>query len=288
MKAVLVCPSQRNSVRLLSEATPLVTTPLLGQSLVEYWLSYLATQKYRQVTILAHDRPERIEALVGKGERWGLEVEVLAESRELTPAQASLKLGTYPPGENAEQFVTVIDHFPDHPEWRLFDSYADWFSALLNFIPLARTPDRVGIRELSSGVWASHAARISRHASLEAPCFVGRNVIVGPHAVVGPGAVIEDGALIDRGASVIQSCVGADTFVGRYAELTDSVALGETLVNWKTGSITPVPDRFLLCSLRRSHDAEAAPLLGELSQLCSRNLEEAQLLWKHLLMNREG
>jgi len=38
----------------------------------------------------------------------------------------------------------------------------------------------------------------------------------------------------------------------------------------------------------RSHDAEAAPLLGELSQLCSRNLEEAQLLWKHLLMNREG
>src|SRR5215813_9617889 len=91
MTRILICPSAPPAVSQLSSSTPLAVTPLLGQGLLEYWLSHLASFGGSQLTILAHDRPEEVRELVGDGERWGMNLKVVAESRELTPAQALLK-----------------------------------------------------------------------------------------------------------------------------------------------------------------------------------------------------
>src|SRR5215213_7419644 len=91
MKALLICPSERPNIKLLAERMPLAAVPLLGQSLIEYWLAYLAASGVQQVSILADDRPEYIETLVGNGARWGLVARVITESRELSAAQAILK-----------------------------------------------------------------------------------------------------------------------------------------------------------------------------------------------------
>ena len=61
---------------------------------------------------------------------------------------------------------------------------------------------------------------------------------------------------MSEGARVVRSVVGPDTFVGRLTAVTQSLAAGCLLVNWRTESVLRVPDRFLLCSL-----AELAPLL---------------------------
>jgi hypothetical protein len=42
MKAVLICPADRPAVAKLAEVAPLPNLPILGESLVEYWLEHLA------------------------------------------------------------------------------------------------------------------------------------------------------------------------------------------------------------------------------------------------------
>src|SRR5262245_41018522 len=88
MKALLICPARREPVVTLMESGPLVTLPLLGKCLLEYWMDYLVERDVDTVEILAVDRPEMVRAMVEDGARWGLQVSVLAESRELSPDEA--------------------------------------------------------------------------------------------------------------------------------------------------------------------------------------------------------
>jgi NDP-sugar pyrophosphorylase family protein len=243
MKSILICPSERPAVPFLGAMDPLCNVPMLGQGLVEYWLSFLACARAKEVLVLAQDRAEQVQALVGDGSRWGLKVEVAPKARELTVEETLAQYG-------ADSSVTVMDHFPDLPEKPLFSSYSDWFAAMKEWMPRARTPDRAGVREIQPGVWAGLHCNISRSAYLCAPCWLGDHVYVGSAATIGPGSILEDGAFIEPKARVIDSFIGPDTFVGRYVQVKDSAALGNTLINLKTSLEITVPDEFLLCSLR--------------------------------------
>lgn len=256
-KALLICPSGRPAVAELSHAAPLAATPLLGESLVEYWLSHLASTGVEEVRILADDRPEQVRKLAGNGARWGLKVEVTPEPRELTAAQAQIKYAREFPG-TAHNFITVLDHFPGASQWPLFTSHAQLFSALAQWMPKAKTVDRVGVREVQPGIWLGLHAQVSPEASLRAPCWIGQHVYIGAHAMVGPTAIIEDCSFIEAGAEIVRSVIGPDTFVGRLAALQKSFAWGSTLVNWETDSVTRVPDAFLLCGLKRSANAKSS------------------------------
>src|SRR2546430_7133620 len=147
MKVLLICPSEQPAVRLLGQTAPLAAMPLLGQSLVEYWLTELACSGIKEVLILCDDRPEQLRALVGNGARWGLAVEVIAESRELSPAQALLKYEHILDPAMAQNSIVVLDHFPGLSEYPLFNSFLGWFEALHAWMPRAKTVDRVGGRE---------------------------------------------------------------------------------------------------------------------------------------------
>jgi NDP-sugar pyrophosphorylase family protein len=287
MKSLLICPSERSNVKLLAERLPLANLGLLGQSLLEYWLSNLAGTGVRQVAILAHDRPEYVEALVGNGARWGLTARVVTESRELTPAQALLKYEGELNATPLPNGIVTLDHFPGQAE-NLFNSYSDLFSGVMGWMPRALTADRVGYRESQPGIWTGLHAHISPEAKLRGPCWIGNRSFIGAGAVVGPHAVIEDGCFIEPAAEVVDSVVGVDTFVGRYTEIKDSIACGNTLANWRTNSVAVVPDAFVLCALRHPRPLEPNGWFARVLERCSRNKEELQLFWKHFLMNKEG
>jgi len=182
----------------------------------------------------------------------------------------------------------VLDHFPGLSQYPLYNSYSGWFAALHAWMPRARTPDRVGVRELRPGVWVGLHAHIHPEAQIHAPSWIGRNAFIGKGAIVGPGSIVEDGAFIEPAAVLAGSYVAPETFVGQYAEICGSIALGNTLINWQTGSSTNVADTFLLCALRRPQWTSAAGWFGRMAELYSRNKDEAQMLWKHLLMREEG
>jgi len=288
MKAILICPSPRSAVPLLSENAPLAAAPLLGQSLIEYWLSYLACAGARQVTVLAHDRSERVSGLAGDGARWGLEVTTIAESRELTPGQALLKHAPELGAIGAQSGVALLDHLPGLAERPILTSYADWFQALCEWMPRAVTPDRVGIRQTAPGIWVACRARVARDAQLRAPCWVGDRACVGAGARLGPCTVVEDGAVIDSAAELAGSWIGPDTFVGRFAEVANSLAWGNALLKWQNGSLAKVADPFLLCALRQPRAGRAAGWRSRLAELRGRSKDEGSLFWKHLLLNKNS
>jgi NDP-sugar pyrophosphorylase family protein len=288
MKILLICPSNRTSVPLLAESAPLAAVPLLGQSLLEYWLAHLACSGATEIVVLADDRPGYIRAIAGNGARWGLSVNVIEESRELTPAQAILKYDKDLGPDFSQDAIMMLDHFPNLAEKPLFSDYAAHFRALVSWMAYARTPDRVGVKELSPGIYTDLRAHVSADAKLHAPCWLGKNVYIGAGASVGPMTIVEDGSFVETGATVLHSLVGPNTFVGKLAELAESFAHGDTLVNLRTGSVTKVPDNFLLSALRQPRPPQSAGLFDRLADLWSRNLTEAHLLWKNFLMKKES
>ncbi len=287
MKALLICPSERPAVRHLSAATPLACVPLLGQSLLEYWLSHLANSGIKRVFILAADRPEHVLALVGNGARWGLAAEVIPEARELSPAQAILKYATVLEPASSQANISVLEHLPGGAK-PLFTSYADWFEAAHAWMPRAKTPERVGLFEKQPGVWVGLNVRISPGVRLQAPCWLGNNVFVGADSIIGPRVLIEEGALIDPFAEITDSYVGPHTFVGPFTRLCNSIAQANTLIDWPTGAMASVPDPFLLSALRRPRQgcSISGRWVARLVDLCFRKREEFQVISKRLSMDR--
>jgi len=254
MKAILICPDQRSEIASLSEQMPLSNLPILGKPLLEYWIEHLVQRGAREVLLLATDRPEQVRALVGNGCRWGLEVVVLPEIRELTLAEAHRRYGG-PHDVNNPEFIALIDYLPDRPEFPLFNSYADWMAASATELPRAAASNRLGVREIKPGVWAGLRASISPHAELHAPCWIGEDVFVGNKAVIGPMTILEQGAFVERGAAIAHSVIGPDTFVGEDTELQHSIAFGDTLINWKLNSAVKISDAFLLASIHPGRSA---------------------------------
>jgi NDP-sugar pyrophosphorylase family protein len=254
MKALLIAPTVRPALTLLGEDRPLVTFPILGECLLNHWVEHLAALGAKQVVILASDRPDEVALAVGDGERWGVQIEVIATANELSVTEATslYQAGSKTGWLAAPYDITVMSHLPGAPEYRVFDSYAAWFAGVVTWMPRSLTPARMRVMEIRPGIWVGRRSRIAKTAQLVAPCWIGDQVMIGPNAVIGPGAVVENRAVIEAGTRVEQSYVGADTFVGRMISVMNSFAVGSTLVNWQTESSLRVPDPFLLCSLAPS------------------------------------
>lgn len=243
MNALLICPHDRPGVPLLAERQPLALLTACGRPLVEYWLEHLAILGVKQVTILASDRPQEVRRAVGQGKKWGLQVEVVPQSAELSPEEARQKFQNGH-GSTGTIDVVVIDRLPG--QTAAFDSYESWFRAVQQFSRCAKTPTRIGLRELRPGVWVGMRTRIDRRAQLMAPCWIGDGAQISAEAVVGPHAIIENGCLVEASAQISDSVVAPGTFVGAFTEIRDSIAVGSLLINWRRCSHVNVPDPFLL------------------------------------------
>ena len=131
MKSLLICPADRPGVAQLAEKVPLAVAPLLGKSVLEYWIETLAARGVKQILVLASDRPHEIRAVVGDGTRWGVTIDLLPQSRELGVDEARAKYRL--PGANdwsATDDVVLLDYLPELPEHPLFETYRGWFSAV--------------------------------------------------------------------------------------------------------------------------------------------------------------
>ncbi len=263
MKSLLICPTDRAGVPQLAEQVPLAVAPLLGRSVIEYWIETLTARGVRHITVLAADRPHQVRAVVGDGTRWGIALEVVPLSREFTIEEARAKYRGNATDWAPADDVVLLDYLPGMPEHPLFESYAGWFHALEAFMSRAVTPGRIGVRELEPGVWVGLHAVVDPTAKLYAPCWIGEHAMISAAATIGPNAIVEDRAIVEEGARVTHSVVGPETFVGQLICVQNSLAHGSTLVNWMTGSTVSVPGEFFLCSLDgRRFAAPSASLVG--------------------------
>jgi carbonic anhydrase/acetyltransferase-like protein (isoleucine patch superfamily) len=236
------------------------------------------------VTLLVTDHAEGLRPVVEEANRWGLEIELIPESRELTPAEALIKYEQLI--DSDPNNITVLDRFPGDSEASLFMNHAGFFQSIREWMPHCLLPDRVGVRELAPGIWAGLHTRISPSAQLKAPCWLGKSVYVGAKATIGPGAMVEDGSLIEPETDVIDSYIGPDTLVGRGSVIQDSIVWANLLINWKSGSVVEIADSFILCGLRASRGSPGRSWLERVTEICTPAKED--ILIKDLLINKEG
>src|SRR5467141_2737841 len=159
MKAILICPDARPPLAKLAAVAPLVTWPILGKSLVEYWLEHLVALGAKEVCLLAADRPDQVRSHVGDGARWGLSLEVMSETLELTVSEARRK---YRQRSNQQWLpqpndVISIDCLPGFTEQPLFESGADWFKAVFALLsgihePASLVPSPAGAEDRADAV----------------------------------------------------------------------------------------------------------------------------------------
>jgi hypothetical protein len=292
MKAILICPDLMNALPFFSHGGPVALVPALGASLLGHALTRLAEAGAKEVLVLAADRPEQIRRATGKGERWGLRIEVLAESRDLSVEEAREK---YRP-KNAEGWlpegtdVLVADRLMAVEGAGALHAPQRWFAILQEWLPQAAAR-RVGVREVAPGVWAGLRARIDEGANVQGPCWLGEGVRIAKGAKVGPHALIEDGALIDQDAEVSESWVGPQTYVGAMTHVHRSFAWGRSLLNYDTNSCVEVPDAFLLSELQPSDQLRPqGSILGRLLALALGVLTSpvAVLAWFQALRKKTG
>jgi NDP-sugar pyrophosphorylase family protein len=259
VKHILICPSERPSVGFLAQSVPLVAVPVLGQNLLSYWMEALSGRGAKEVLVLATDRPEFVRSVLGDGSRWGLRVQVQAELKELSAEAAAAQFtgqGTEASAAEPDKII-VLDHWPGMEGAPLFRSYRDWFNAVLAWMPQAAKQTQIGLREIQPQIWCGRRTSIAPNAVLKAPCWLGDHVRIKTDAVIGPEAILEDGVVIDSAAEVRSSLVGPDTFVGGLTRVEGSIAWGSTLIDWRSGSCTQVPDPFLLCALGQRYLPES-------------------------------
>ena len=242
MHVLLICPTTRPAVPALTRQRPLALTPCLGRTPLEHALTALADAGAKQVTILATDRPAEVRQVVGRGEAWGLKIDVMPEATELSREQAQAKYGA---GPNAPTQFLTLDELPQLPERSLWAGYRRWFETLHEFMGQALLL-RVGMREVQPEVWVGLRSRIAADAKITGPVWIGANVWIGPHVTLGPRTIIEDDCYVDDSATVAGSVIGPRTYVGAMTEVRNSFAWGADLLNLDTGSVVTVPDRFLL------------------------------------------
>lgn len=252
MKSVIFCPGRRPGLEGLWDRSPLANKPLFGKTVVEHWLEYLAANGAKQVKVVAPDRPQEIARRLGSGERWGLSVEVVSGPGESKIEDARLRFRKTEDTEwmAAPNDVIMADCLPWDTQHRLFDSYADFFETLRSWMPHARQEPHVGLHQVMPGVWVGLRTKIAEGVTFRGPVWLGDHVHIEAGAVIGPNAIVENCAWVGAGAEVTDSYLGEETYLGPMTHLNHSLAMGATLIDWRSNSMTWVKDPFLLCNLR--------------------------------------
>jgi hypothetical protein len=255
MKALLICPSDRENAAFLSRRQPLALVPLLGRTALDRAMADLARRGAKDITVIAADRPVLIRAAIAAGKPWGVQAEVISVSHEPTPEEARAKYKTAGEAWLPEPFDAItLEGWPQSDSSSIWHSPSVWFDSLKLRLDEAGASN-VGMRQFKPGVWVGTKSRISPSATLNAPCWIGQQAWIAAGATVGPDAIIEQGACVDQCAEVVNSHVAPITYVGSDVELRNSLASGGSLLNWTNGSQTEVTDAFLLAdiSMRATH-----------------------------------
>lgn len=271
-RVLLICPDKNPALEPVMDGVTLALTFFLGKPLIEWALEGLAAAGVMQVRVLVCDHPAEVRKHIGGGEAWGMEVEVVAESRELDCEAALEKYASFE-AESARR----LGELPQADGLELLSDPAAWHQGRKELLATLVARE-LGSRELKPGVWVGLRAVIDPSAELLGPCWIGPYAVVRAQAVVGPHAFVESGSLVDRQAVVEDSTVARHTYLGKMTHLRDSVACGGSLLNWRTGSCVQIVDSFLMSPMRGTA-AGRTHLISRLLALLALVLTCPVLLW---------
>ena len=287
---LLVLPATRPvALEPLLRRRPFLLLPVADKPLLSYHLDLASSIAATRVIVVTDDRPEEVRAFAGKGQAWGLSVEVVAMETGLGVPEQLRRLGLsgddvrvlsadalVPPvaGDRERRAAPdrdwVDDDGPVLFRWR--DGGSPPAGPGAGAVPVrARSRTRLARyaalhRELleddggfvlpgyavAPGVRICSGCSMSLGAVASPPVLVGERARVSYRANLGPAVVIGAGSFVDEEATLADSVVLPGTYVGRLLAGAGLILDGQLIVNPRTGDAAAIGDTLLLADMSRS------------------------------------
>jgi lipopolysaccharide/colanic/teichoic acid biosynthesis glycosyltransferase len=285
--AILVALGGNNSFEGLQDYLPVPLLPLADKPFLQHIVEYLASQGVRRFEFILSHLPERIEAAMGDGARWGcgfryhllpLGGDPMGLARTVAGGQQEtivlgtaeclpeLDLAATPPG-------TLVSNEGAWTGWGILKS-PDFSMPNFNGFNRVEAARCLSIksghaflrsqkmilegtfpgliitgRQADPGIWVSRNVALHPTAKLTPPVYIGENSRIGKGAQIGPSAVIGPNCIIDAHTIIVDSMVAAGTFVGEGLELDSVIVDRNRLLNIRLETSLLASEAFLLGSL---------------------------------------
>ena len=259
--AVIVENTVSDAMAPLLEKRSIAMLPVAGKPQLQYWCEHMSLAGVENLKIFVRRYPEQVRAFVGKGERWGLNIEVI------TLPEASAGQSDYSfilPGIKQDTLIASLDRFPaiNLSDWLKAETVTNVFEndlALESIKDLAIV-DEKNIQDMVKGKSVSlkanrnmatrrmHSPRDYWQINMDVlngkipdPLPLGYEVENGLYVEAGvqikPGFAFNSAcrlgrhSLIDTDVSLGDSVViGADSIIDRNSSVNESVILDHTYV----------------------------------------------------------
>ena len=287
---LLVLPATRPAaLEPLLRRRPFLLLPVADKPLLSYHLDLASSIAATRVIVVTDDRPEEVRAFAGKGQAWGLAVEVVAMETGLPVAVQMERLGLagddvrvlsadalVPPvaGDRERRSAPdrdwVDDEGPVLLRWRDGGGAPAGPGEDAERIRTRRVRDLAGYAavhrelledaggivlpgyEVAPGVRICSGCSMSLGAVASPPVLVGERARVSYRANLGPSVVIGAGSFVDEEATLADSVVLPGTYVGRLLAGTGLILDGQLILNPRTGDAAAIGDTLLLADMSRS------------------------------------
>lgn len=283
MVAILIATGQNPAFHGLDEHLPIPLLPLADRPFLQHVVEYLVHQGIRRFEFVLSHLPEKIEAALGDGARWGCSFRYqLAPSQDDALRLARGIAGDGPvllgSGTCLPEFAlsalepdTLIRYAGAWTGWGLFAAAASISETLGRSIEASailsiESPEqflasqRVALdgtfagllisgRDSEPGVRISRNVAIHPSARITAPVYIGENCRIAAGASIGPSAVIGANGIVDEHSIVVNALVAPGSYVGEALELDTVIVDRNRILNVRLGASFLVSETFLLGSL---------------------------------------
>ena len=304
MIAIIIATGQNPDFHGLDEHLPIDMLPLADRPFLQHVIEFVARQNVTRFEFVLSHLPEKVEAWLGDGARWGckfhyhltppgdgalnlarniaggLDDDVLLGCGEQLP---DFEIATTP-------FHTVL--YNDSGDWTGWGVFARGAPLVLDDARHVPAPRCLSIRtgreflrsqrdalagkfpglmiagrQVEPGIWISRNVSLHPTAQVTAPVYIGENCSIGRGARLGPSAVIGENCIVDTQSTAVDSLVVAGTYIGEALELDSVIVDRNRLVNVRLGTSFLASETFLLSSL--TVRASGRALQRTVSRLCA-------------------
>lgn len=107
--------------------------------------------------------------------------------------------------------------------------------------------------EVQKGVWVGRNVTTAGDVWFDGPVVIGDHCTIGKKVRLGSGTVIGHNVRIDSGASIERSVVLPRTYVGKGTVVSDSIIMGNLLIDIQRNSCTSMSDTMTLAEITGKH-----------------------------------
>ena len=149
-----------------------------------------------------------------------------------------------------------------HPIWDMEELVEANMDALSGELPLASCD----VQEVSPGVFVGAGTKLSPHAKLIAPVFIGEGCFVGADTVV-ENSILGSGSHVGKECKVVSSILTSNTYLGPFTQLNEAYGNRNYMQKRGIRQAITITDPFLMSALDEQVKVHRFPSLSSIIEI---------------------